>query len=297
MDRSIFFEKNLWMPGWGEISLSSLVLALISGLLLIPVYISGEDPFRSISQFISDGYMGVFLHGFHSYAGDIFLISTIIHVIEYLLKKSYQSYTLKSWGLLIILFIISILTIFSGFLSIGSKESFSAVHIFDGILQTLPVIGNTLSNFLLQSDRSETPLAVIYTHHAATFSILSVILTYVHIRRLKSERYAFVYTIIVISFFTIVFPVKLGFRPDAVIEVVKGPWYFIGLQELLAWLPVSIAGLVFPSLILIALYLLPAAKKLEKSVLYFILLMIIIYMIESIIGTYFRGDGWQFLSR
>ncbi|MGD9487250.1 MAG: cytochrome b N-terminal domain-containing protein [Calditrichaceae bacterium] len=297
MNRSVFFEKTLWMPGWGEISLSSLVLALISGLMLIPFYISGDDPFRSVSQFISAGYMGAFLHGFHSYAGDIFLISTVIHIIEYLLKKTYQSYTMKSWGLLIILFVISILTVFSGFLSIGSKESFSAVHIFDGILQTLPALGNTLSNFLLQSERSTTPLAVIYTHHAATFSILSVILTYIHIHRLKSERYAFAYTIILISLFAILFPAKLGFRPDAVIEVVKGPWYFIGLQELLAWLPVSIAGVVFPSLILIAFFLLPVVKKFEKSVLYFILLMIIIYMIESIIGTYFRGDGWQFLNR
>lgn len=291
------FEKKLLMPGWGEIALASLLLAMVSGFLLIPAYISGPEPFKSITIFISLSSIGHFLHSFHSYCGDLFLIATIIHTIEYLIQKTHRSYLLKSWINLVLLLLISFLVVFSGFLSMGSKESFSAIHILNTLLQILAYPGQLLSDFFLQLNRSETPLAVVYTHHAATFTLLTLYLTYIHIRRLKAESYAFLYSIVIISLIALLFPASIGHPPESVIPVVKGPWYFIGFQELLGWMPPLIGGIIFPLIIMALLAMLPILWKYDKYILMALTLLFIFYLIESIIGFFFRGSGWLLLNR
>ena len=120
------FTKRLWLPGWGEIALSALQLALISGMMLIPFFTPGAASFTSVSLLNGAGFFGRWLHSVHSYSGDIFLFASAIHTVEYLLKKSYREYRLRPWALLIALAVIALLAVFSGFLSIGSKESLAA---------------------------------------------------------------------------------------------------------------------------------------------------------------------------
>ncbi|MBD3225974.1 MAG: hypothetical protein GF313_14700 [Caldithrix sp.] len=291
------FKRTWWMPGWGEIALSSLIWALVSGMLLVPGFNAHHDPFQSVSRLISVDAFGYFLHSFHSYSGDIFLIAAFVHTIEYLIKRTHRSYLFKQWFYLILLMIVSILAVFSGFLSIGSKESASALHIFDGILQTVPVIGGQLSLFFIQLTRNINPFSVIYLHHAATFTILTVILTYVHIKRLKAERYALLYTGFLLALLALILPASLGHPADAVVSVVKGPWYFIGLQEMLSWMPVFVAGIAFPLIIIGLLAWLPQLKSKDRPVLYAIAVLLIFYLMESVIGWFLRGEGWQIFGR
>lgn len=283
------------MPGWGQIALSSLLLALISGILLIPAFNSHGEPFRSVSQLTSAHPFGYFLHSIHAYAGDLFLIATIVHTIEYLYKRAYKSYRFKSWFWLVLLLIVSILVVFSGFLSIGSKESWSAAHIFENILASVPAFGSALAVFFAQFNRTANPLSVIYLHHAATFSILTVVLTYMHIRRLKAERYAFVYTFLLLTVVSLLFPSALGIPPDGVTNVVKGPWYFVGLQETLSWLPVWLAGLLLPLIAMVLIAVLPKMKRNDSIGLYALALLTIFYLIESFIGQFLRGEGWRLI--
>ena len=289
------FNRKLWMPGWGEIALSALQLALISGMLLIPVFLPGETAFRSLSQLVASGFIGRLLHSFHSYAGDIFLLATGIHLIEYLYKKEYRSYVFKSWFVLLVLGVISLLVVFSGFLSIGSKESVSAQHILVQIMTILGALGRTINHFLMSTTAEQTALSTIYLHHAATFSILGVILTYMHLRRLKAEPYTFYYTMILLLVLAVVLPAQIGQPASSPAAVVKGPWYFIGLQEALSWTPVWVAGILPPAVALILLSILPVLRQSEKAVLYALGVLGVFYLFETIVGWFFRGEGWQLL--
>ena len=281
------------MPGWGEISLSALLTALLSGALLIPFFNPAPDAYRSTALFVNYSAVNHFLHSLHSYSGDLFLIAGFMHTFEYVYKKSYEGYTLKSWFLLVILAAIALIAVFSGFMSIGSKESLSAVSIVKGILAQVWGAGSVLSAYLFSGGK--TP--IIYMHHIATFSILSVILIYVHIRRLKPESYAFYYTLILLALFSVIFPEGIGFPPQTPLEVVKGPWYFIGFQEMLGWLPIWLAGILIPLAIFLFLALMPLVKKSGEAVLYTFLLITFFYTTESLIGYFFRGDQWQLLFR
>ncbi len=291
------FAKRLWLPGWGEIALGALQLALISGMMLIPLFMPGVKAFESVSLLNGSGFLGRWLHSFHSYCGDIFLFAAAIHTIEYLLKKSYREYMLKPWALLIALALLSLFAVFSGFLSIGSKESLAAQHIFSGILEMPGKIGQVATLYLLGNVPDNTASASIYFHHIATFSGLTVILTYMHIKRLKAESYAFYYTFVLLLFISLLLPAQIGQALSSPAEVLKGPWYFIGLQEQLAWMPVWLAGWLMPVLVLLLMALLPVLRRYENFVLYILAAFAVFYLAEGFIGWFFRGAGWQLLLR
>lgn len=214
-----------------------------------------------------------------------------------MLKKSYREYRLRPWAQLIALVVIALLAVFSGFLSIGSKESLAAQHIFSGVLEMPGKIGQALSLFFLSNTPANTPSEAVYFHHIATFSLLTVILTYLHINRLKAERYAFYYSLILILFISLFFPAQIGQALSSPAQVLKGPWYFIGLQEQLAWMPVWLAGWMLPTLVLLLMCALPVLKKQDRIVLYALSVFGLFYLIEGFIGWFLRGAGWQLLLR
>ena len=292
MNLNIVFNRRLWMPGWGEITLGSLVIALVSGVLIIPLIPAGNDAFRSLSQLVGlpSGHL---LHSVHSYSGDLFLLGMAMHVWEYLYKKAQRAYRLSSWMWLVLLGMVSVLVVFSGFLSIGSKESHSAISIFRGIAGQLSFVGETLNRFLFGGAQG----TAIYAHHVSTFSILTVVLTYVHIRRIKPDRFTLYYSLTVLLVVAALLPAFIGHTPDSVIKVVKGPWYFIGLQEMLSWLPVWLAGIVIPLSVVAVFSLLPLSVKAEKPALIILTLLVLFYLIETMTGLYLRGAEWQFLWR
>lgn len=53
-------------------------------------------------------------------------------------------------------------------------------------------------------------------------------------------------------------PLEAPADPDGIpAENVKAPWIFVGIQQILKWLPAEIAGLILPSLAVLALCLIP----------------------------------------
>ncbi|WP_456407181.1 cytochrome b N-terminal domain-containing protein [Caldithrix abyssi] len=292
MNYERLFQNRYWLPKLGEITLSSLQIALISGVLLIPGMQSLSEPFKSVSTIVNSGLFGHFLQSCHTYAGDLFLIALALHSVEYLLKRSFTAYHWKSWLWLVILLAVGVLTVFSGFLSMGNLESLEATQIMKHILKTAGAAGEAFFGFLLMSSQNNSTLSILL-HHVATFSILTMVLTHMHLKRFKADVYAFYYTLVLIAFLALLMPASIGSHPSAELAVVKGPWYFRGLQEMLAWMPAWLAGVVFPLSILGLLTALPVWPQRQNLILKAIAVLSIFYLIESFIATFLRGAGWQ----
>lgn len=80
----------------------------------------------------------------------------------------------------------------------------------------------------------------------------------------------------------------------------KAPWYFLGLQELLHYAHPLLAGIILPTLVIVALVALPYLDRNPSTrfrdrrtgiIVWTILLLIAIIL--TIIGTFFRGPNWQ----
>ncbi len=286
----IFVARPL-LPKWGEIALSAFVVALISGVALIPGFTAFPKPFQSVSHLVSSGIVGRFLHSCHSYASDVFLLAGLIHTLEYILKKAYTTYTLRAWFWLVLLLLMGFGVAFSGFLSTGSLEALDAGRILASLFDLLGQAGSTLKHFLFMST-SYGSSQTILLHHVSTFSLLGVLLLYKHLTRLQPDVYALYYTLLLIALVSFIFPVHLGTAPQAQATVLKGPWYFRGLQEMLVWLPAWLGGIVLPLLMLFLFALLPLAGKNARWLHWGLAVAGIFYGIETLILTFSGNSGW-----
>jgi hypothetical protein len=85
----------------------------------------------------------------------------------------------------------------------------------------------------------------------------------------------------------------------------KAPWYFLGLQELLVYFDPWIAGVVLPSLIIFGLIAVPYIDINQKGNGYYTIKdrpfahsmfafgFIVLWVVLIVMGTFFRGPGWN----
>ncbi len=86
----------------------------------------------------------------------------------------------------------------------------------------------------------------------------------------------------------------------------KAPWYFLGLQEMLVYFDPWIAGVVFPTVILLGLMCIPYLDKNRKGLGYytyqdrkmainiFMFFWLVLWVFLISIGTFLRGPNWNF---
>lgn len=82
----------------------------------------------------------------------------------------------------------------------------------------------------------------------------------------------------------------------------KAPWYFMGLQELLAWFHPMIAGVTIPGVGLIVLIFAPYIDKNpsnkpedRKFATSMMTIFLMFWAVLTIIGSFFRGPGFNFV--
>jgi len=101
-------------------------------------------------------------------------------------------------------------------------------------------------------------------------------------------------------------PLEQAANPSASPNPSKAPWYFLGLQEMLVYFDPWLAGVVFPSLIIVGLGAIPYIDTNPKGNGYFTLKerkweigtflfgFLILWILLVILGTFLRGPNWNF---
>src|SRR5258706_489672 len=100
-------------------------------------------------------------------------------------------------------------------------------------------------------------------------------------------------------------PIEQPANPARTPNPSKAPWYFLGLQEMLVYYDPWLAGVVFPSLIIVGLMAIPyidtnpkgngyytlAERKTEIGL--FLFGFLILWVLLVILGTFLRGPNWN----
>ena len=159
----------------------------------------------------------------------------------------------------------------SGFILKADGDSLQAHRILSSIVNSLPLIGTMLQQTFIGTEGN---FQVLYIQHAATATVILFVIIMEHARSLKVNLGTLLITTGLITIVSFLFRAPINGLNDA---IMKGPWYFVGLQETLHWVsnPLLISiGLI---LFLVLLYLIPWVKPLySKIIKQFFVVMIIL---------------------
>ncbi|HEY7410104.1 MAG TPA: hypothetical protein VII13_05155 [Vicinamibacteria bacterium] len=101
-------------------------------------------------------------------------------------------------------------------------------------------------------------------------------------------------------------PIEEPANPARTPNPSKAPWYFLGLQEMLVYYDPWLAGVVFPSLIIVGLMAIPyldvnprgngyfTFKERKVEITLFLFGFLILWVLLVILGTFLRGPNWNF---
>ena len=101
-------------------------------------------------------------------------------------------------------------------------------------------------------------------------------------------------------------PIEEPANPARTPNPSKAPWYFLGLQEMLVYFDPWLAGVVFPSLIIVGLMAIPfidtnprgngyfTFKERRVEITIFLFGFLILWVNMVMLGTFLRGPNWNF---
>ncbi len=97
-------------------------------------------------------------------------------------------------------------------------------------------------------------------------------------------------------------PLREHANPNLTPEPAKAPWYFVGIQELLAHFDPLVAGVLAPAALVLLLSALPYIDRDDtyrpsdrKVIVSLVMLAGLVAFALTVIGAFFRGPGWAFV--
>ncbi len=268
---------------WGDWSLISLYLSLISGII-VGIHYSPAEPFYSASALDILIPYGAFFRSLHFYSSQFFFLFAVAHYVAAFGKS--QGYTKKNYLFLMLTFPCMLMLLFTGYVLRGDATGFSAGMIAENILLTVPLLGSALNNILFSI--SGHGMDRVYLHHVISFDLLFLLLAWDHLRRYRVSISAHLLFICAILLFSLVIAAPI--EPESLgLMYITGPWFFLGLQELLRYFPPFIAGVVVPASLIAALIFLQRDFRWYRQTLYFLLGWLGLYLVLTIFALTAHG--------
>ncbi|MCD4695412.1 MAG: cytochrome b N-terminal domain-containing protein [Bacteroidales bacterium] len=286
--------KKIWafilFDTYGNIALASFIICIVSGFILAVPY-NVQAAYDSIALMLITNLPGIIFRNMHYWSAQIFLIFTLLHTWEHLKLRSAVDTGSGVWLRLVVSLMVLFFVMIYGFILKADVDSLQARRILETLLSDIPFTGKLMSGILFGNKDS---FQLIYVHHIATATIILVFIIFEHAKVLWSKRSTFLITLAVITLlsFFIHAPLHNNINP-----VLKGPWYFVGFQEVLHWMEKPAWIWMFLILFLFFLFALKYVNENKNHLaVWFILFLSAVYLVLTIIGFYFRGENWEWQS-
>jgi len=264
---------------WGGQALICLYVSILSGIVLALQY-SPAEPFYSSATLDLIVPYGRFWRSLHFYSSQAFFLLLLVHLAIILHQKGFVG-PRSAWLRLMSSLPIGLLLLFTGYVLRGDATGEAAGAIAEHISLSVPLIGRPLNQFLF--DITATGMRKVYANHMIGLMALGMMSLWPHLRRYParfSQHGLSMLAVLLLCLFLSapMEPARIGMTHIA------GPWFFLGLQELLRTVPPFWAGVVVPALVMIVLFFYPEPPGRQKRAMYFILLWCASYSVLTLIS-------------
>jgi ubiquinol-cytochrome c reductase cytochrome b subunit len=234
----------------GDLGYAALAVVLVTGgalgLLYDPAHPTSS--LESIQGAVSYGWL---LRAAHYWASQLLVGVVGLHLLDQLWFQGIRRVSAAAWWRLVVVVVLLGGAMFSGFLLRGDAEAGAAHRIAQTVLGAVPVVGRALAAVFL--DPPESALPRVFLHHVVTFTVLPWLLCIEHARKVWSGPLLAVDVLVVVTVAALFLQPGLGSPPGAAGRILWGPWYFMGVQELLRSLPFWLPALVLPLVVVLVL--------------------------------------------
>lgn len=284
-------KKFLQFDTAGWIASASLLICAVSGVLLAIPY-DFTRAHQSLSEMLLSNPAGSFTRNLHYWSAQVFFIFSILHVYDHFYKNTETNIrTRRTWTLLVVVLIFLGYEMISGFILKGDAAGIQARRILTSLLESIPFLGKLLSSaFSGTGDNSQ----IVYIQHVATGTILLFIAIYDHVKTIWPKRKSWIIVFGIVLIFSVLFRAPLGQTES---DYIKGPWFFVGIQEMLHLTSHPFFVIVLISALLITIWMLPRFRaNIRRRIKWGLLICGLIYLGMTLIALLFRVENWQWES-
>src|SRR5450759_448344 len=168
---------------FGGVSLFLFIIQVVTGILLLMYYKGSEDlAFESIQFLMSKVQFGWLIRSIHSWAANLFILTTLIHMFSVFFEKSYRKPREISWLTGMLMLFLAMGFGFSGYLLPWNELAFFATKVGTDIAGVIPVIGKPIMIFLRGGEEvTGATLSRFFGFHVAVFPGIFTVLLGVHL--------------------------------------------------------------------------------------------------------------------
>ncbi|OGU26159.1 MAG: cytochrome bc complex cytochrome b subunit [Ignavibacteria bacterium GWA2_54_16] len=260
---------------FGGVSLFLFILQVITGILLLMYYKSGEEQaFESVQFITSKVQFGWLIRSIHSWTANLFILAAFIHMFSVYFTKAYKNPREITWVTGMLMFFLALFFGFSGYLLPWNELAFFATKVGTDIAGAIPIIGKPMLVFLRGGEEvTGATLSRMFGIHIAILPGIFTVLLSIHLllvqRQGMSEPTHFgdetkgemktmpffpnfllrdlllwLLVLNVIAILAVIFPWELGRKADAFGSApagIKPEWYFLFMFQTLKYIPAKIS--------------------------------------------------------
>ncbi|MFI5252621.1 MAG: cytochrome bc complex cytochrome b subunit [Bacteroidota bacterium] len=172
-------RHSIWYY-FGGVSLFLFIIQVITGIMLLLYYKSGEElAFESIQFIMSKVTFGWLIRSIHSWSANLFILSALVHMFSVFFERSYRKPREMTWLTGMLMFFLALGFGFSGYLLPWNELAFFATKVGTDIAGVVPLVGKPIMIFLRSGDEvNGATLSRFFGFHVAVFpGIFTVLLT------------------------------------------------------------------------------------------------------------------------
>lgn len=283
--------KNIgWFHTLGSMSLFLFISQVLTGALLLVYYRpTVNEAFESIKFIMTKASMGWLYRQIHAWGANLMVLIVFFHMIRTFFTGSYKKPRELTWVLGVVLFILTLIFGFTGYLLPWNQLAYWATTVGTEVAGAIPWIGEWIKTFLRGGDAvSGETLSRFFVVHVIILPWIVFAIIFIHLflvrlqgiatmnpvgseKEIKSkdgipfyphhvvkEGMVFFVLLGVLVSFSILMPFDLGEKADPLQTpyAIKPEWYFLPMYQVLKYFP-KLIGIFIVSLAPLFLFLWP----------------------------------------
>ncbi len=240
-----------------QVFLACLALCAASGALLALQYRPVGNVLRNVEEITTLAPYGWFIRRLHYASGQACALLALCHAAQYFWRRAYRRTPLAAWLRLGGGLAVCLLFLLTGFILKADAAAVCAGTVLRTLAGAVPLAGGCLANLAVAP--GEGFFFMPWLHHCLTLPLALGLLLRGHVRNWLPDARILAGAAVALGIWALAAPLPLPAMPPA--GGAEGPWFFLGLQELLRITPMQVGGLALPGLYLALFCALPAVPR------------------------------------